>query len=226
MNKSLKEHPYFKQAGLMLEVLPSVAAEECFALKGGTAINFFIRDMPRLSVDIDLTYLPIEDRATSLKNISEALKRIALRFQKINPRVTIQEGLIKGTKTVTKLYISNAESQVIIEPNLTLRGTFFPTEKRRVSPQVAKNFGASASMAVVSAPDLYGGKICAALDRQHPRDLYDVKVFFENEGLTDEIRKGFVLYLSGHDETMSQLLQPARKDIAEIYKTQFEGMTF
>lgn len=51
---------------LLLQILPIVGEESCFALKGGTAINLFIRDMPRLSVDIDLTYLPIESRVESL----------------------------------------------------------------------------------------------------------------------------------------------------------------
>jgi hypothetical protein len=55
-----------KQAALLVRTIPLVAAETCFALKGGTAINLFVRDMPRLSVDIDLTYPPVEDRATSL----------------------------------------------------------------------------------------------------------------------------------------------------------------
>jgi hypothetical protein len=71
----MKETPYFKQAQLMLRVMPHVAAEECFALKGGTAINFYVRDMPRLSVDIDLTYVPLEPRDTALANIGEALHR-------------------------------------------------------------------------------------------------------------------------------------------------------
>lgn len=225
MIKQISEHPYFKQARLMLEVLSAVAAEECFALKGGTAINFFMRNMPRLSVDIDLTYLPIEDRKTSLNNIDTALRRIAARFQKISPRAMIQEGLVKGTRSVSKLYIDDGEAQVIIEPNLTLRGTFYAPQILKVSPQVAKIFGASVSITVASMADVYGGKICAALDRQHPRDLFDVKVLFENEGLSDEIRKGFVLYLVGHDETMSQLLAPVRKDISEIYRTQFDGMS-
>lgn len=56
--------------------VPFVATEKEFALKGGTAINLFIRDMPRLSVDIDLTYVPVADRATSLKAIDAGMKRI------------------------------------------------------------------------------------------------------------------------------------------------------
>ncbi len=79
---------YNKQVQLLLEVLPYVSKETCFALKGGTAINMFVRDMPRLSVDIDLMYLPIEERTTSLTHISEALERIA---------TTIEAGL-KGAK--------------------------------------------------------------------------------------------------------------------------------
>lgn len=224
MSTNLEDHPYFKQASLMLESLPAVAEEKCFALKGGTAINFFVRDMPRLSVDIDLTYLPIENRSTSLSHITNALKRISNRIQKGIPDATIQEGLIRNTKIVNKLYVSNNETQIIIEPNLTLRGTVFPSGSHRVSPQVSSHFKATLSMAVASLPDLYGGKICAALDRQHPRDLYDVKILLENEGITDEIRKGFVIYLAGHDETMSQLLEPARKDIRDIYTKQFIGM--
>ncbi len=224
MSTKIESHPYFKQATLLLEVIPAVAMEDCFALKGGTAINFFVRDMPRLSVDIDLTYLPIEDRATSLTKINDALKRVAGRVQKAIPKATIQEAFVKSTQIVTKLYVSANETQIIIEPNLTLRGTVFGSIKMKISKQVADQFGSSASIAVVSSADLYGGKICAALDRQHPRDLYDVKLLLENEGITDEIRKGFIVYLCGHDATMSQLLMPPRKNIAEIYERQFVGM--
>ncbi len=69
------EH-FKKQAALLLNVLPEVSREECFALHGGTAINLFVREMPRLSIDIDLTYIPIENRTLSFKNINVALDRI------------------------------------------------------------------------------------------------------------------------------------------------------
>lgn len=225
MNTKLQDHPYFKQASLMLEILPLVAEEECFALKGGTAINFFMRDMPRLSVDIDLTYLPIEERAVSLNKMTQALQRIKERIQKTFPSLTIHERLIKNSSIITKLYINSPETQVIIEPNLTIRGTVFPGSKKGISEHVKKYFGVSVAMMVVSKADLYGGKICAALDRQHPRDLYDIKMLLDNEGLTDEIRRGFIVHLAGHDETMSQLLDPVHKDISSIYQSHFEGMT-
>ena len=73
---------YRRQAALLVRTIPLVDEERCFALKGGTAINLFVRDMPRLSVDIDLTYLPIADRTTSLMEIDAAMRRIAQRVRK------------------------------------------------------------------------------------------------------------------------------------------------
>lgn len=88
----MKESPYFEQAELMLRAIPHVAAETCFALKGGTAINLFVLDMPRLSVDIDLAYLPVaEPRETALRKISEALSRIAAAITKAIGGVTVDE---------------------------------------------------------------------------------------------------------------------------------------
>jgi hypothetical protein len=83
---------YRAQVDLLLRVLPHVAAEPCFALKGGTAINLFVRDMPRLSVDLDLTYLPIAPRDVSLAAITDALARIAGAVEQADPeaRVTRQ----------------------------------------------------------------------------------------------------------------------------------------
>ncbi len=72
-----ENNPYLKQVRLLLELLTYVSAESNFALKGGTAINLFVRGMPRLSVDIDLAYLPIEDRVTTLQNISNAFLRLS-----------------------------------------------------------------------------------------------------------------------------------------------------
>lgn len=80
---------YKKQVGLLVQTLPQVAEEECFALKGGTAINLFVRDMPRLSVDIDLTYLPIGNTESSLAEIEAALSRIAARIKKTHSGYTI-----------------------------------------------------------------------------------------------------------------------------------------
>jgi predicted nucleotidyltransferase component of viral defense system len=219
-----KIKPFFKEAKLLLEVMPAIADESCFALKGGTALNFFVRDMPRLSVDIDLTYLPISDRESTLNAISSALKSITKKILQANPLLLVQEGKIKNTNFVTKLYISNSEVQIKVEPNVVIRGTLFPTEMKRVSTKVQELFEVSVKTSIVSMADLYGGKICAALDRQHPRDLFDVKILFENEGITKDIRKGFLIYLASHKETMNQLLDPQLKDITIEFRDEFLEM--
>ena len=77
---------YVDQVRLLLSVLPDIAGEKVFALKGGTAINLFYKDMPRLSVDIDLTYLPVDDRETLLKDINETLDRIMAAIINRRPR--------------------------------------------------------------------------------------------------------------------------------------------
>ena len=79
---------YIKQVALLVKCLPIIATEECFAIKGGTAINLFCLDLPRLSVDIDLAYLPIEDRDTTYQNINQALERISQKLQNIGLKVT------------------------------------------------------------------------------------------------------------------------------------------
>ena len=81
---------YVEQVRLLMRLLPAIAAEEVFALKGGSAINLFYRDMPRLSVDIDLTYVPIEDRAVSLQQIDATLDRIMDSFGRSNRDVRLQ----------------------------------------------------------------------------------------------------------------------------------------
>ncbi|WP_255762633.1 nucleotidyl transferase AbiEii/AbiGii toxin family protein [Halomonas alkalisoli] len=73
---------YEARVALLVRILPYVAEEDIFALKGGTAINLFYRDLPRLSVDIDLTYLPIKDRVESLAEINDAMDRIATAIER------------------------------------------------------------------------------------------------------------------------------------------------
>lgn len=210
----------------MLRAIPHVAAESCFALKGGTAINLFVRDMPRLSVDIDLTYLPVDEpRETALKKISEALSRIAAAIRKTVPRSKVQESRAQKSERTAKLVVAAGQTRIKIEPNEVIRGTVFPVEERELSPRAEELFELAVTARTLSVADLYGGKLCAALDRQHPRDLFDVKVLLENEGITDEIRKAFVVYLASHDRPMNELLDPARKDIRRIYESEFAGMT-
>ncbi len=217
--------PYNRQAELMLQILPFVMKCDCFALKGGSAINFFLRDLPRLSIDIDLTYLPIQKRETTIEKISESMKNIAemvsrsFRDLKVIPRKQSKTNLWHG------LIMQLDGALVKIEPNLIVRGCVFPCETRQLSPTAENTFEMSMMIKTLSLADLYGGKICAALDRQHPRDLFDIKLLFENEGLTESIRKAFIVYLISHNRPIYELLAPNRIDIKHIFDNEFHGMT-
>jgi predicted nucleotidyltransferase component of viral defense system len=215
---------YQRQVTLLVEAIPLVAAETDFALKGGTAINLFIRDMPRLSVDIDLTYLPVAPRPDSLAAIDGAMKRIATRLREGLPGAQVTEVLNGRENIVTKLTIRRAGAQIKIEVTPVLRGCVFAPEVRTVSPAVERTFG-FAQIQVVSFADLYAGKIMAALDRQHPRDLFDIRDLLANEGITDDLRRAFIIYLISHDRPISEVIVPRKKDIAQEFAQGFEGMT-
>lgn len=214
---------YRKQLALLIKIVPLVAAEPPFALKGGTAINLFVRDMPRVSIDIDLTYVPIMNRASSLKEIDAAMKRIAVAIKHSVRGAKVNASSPKGEKGITKLIVRADGAQVKIEVTPVLRGCVYEPEVRSVSARVEEEFG-FAEMSVVSFPDLYGGKIVAALDRQHPRDLFDVRNLLAKEGIDDKIRKAFIVYLLSHDRPMAEVLEPARLDISAEYRRGFEGM--
>lgn len=209
----------------MLRVLPFVAKENCFALKGGTAINMFLRDLPRLSVDIDLVFLPQEDRIVSKNGINDALARIKQELIKQIPGTEVKEKRDIKPSTITKLFVQNQTMQITIEPNLTLRGALFPCRQLELSKTAQSLFEMFLSVNVLSFEEIYGGKICAALDRQHPRDFFDIKILLENEGITDQLRKAFILFLVSHDRPMNELIKPQLKDFKTVFETSFSGMT-
>jgi predicted nucleotidyltransferase component of viral defense system len=213
---------YRQQAALLIRVLPHVAREPCFALKGGTAINLFVRNMPRLSVDIDLTYLPVEGRPASLAAIDAALRRIADRVRANINQSRVTETRFEGE--VTKLLVRADGVQIKIEVTPVLRGCVFEPELRCVAPMVEDNFG-FAEMRLVSFADLYAGKAVAALDRQHPRDLFDARDLLANEGIDDALRRAFIVYMLSHDRPMSEVLTARRKDISAEFMRGFDGMT-
>ena len=214
---------YRRQVALLVRILPAITEEECFALKGGTAINLFVRDLPRLSVDIDLTYLPVKDRMESLTEISEAIRRISDRLKAADKRIRIGE-TVDNDGFVRKLAVRDPTAMVKIEVTPVLRGCVYAPELRQVRPATEEAFG-FAEARIVSFADLYGGKLVAALDRQHPRDLFDVRDLLANEGFTDEVRIAFLIYLASHDRPMAEVIAPPRKDITEVYERHFSGMT-
>ncbi len=211
---------YKNQARLLLGALPEVAKESCFALHGGTAINLFVRNMPRLSVDIDLTYISIEDRETTLVHISEALQRIKRRLENVMKNVRITH-----KKEIGKLIVSQPHAEIKLEVNLVGRGTLSDPVKMQLCDKAQSEFDSFVAMPVVPFRQLYGGKICAALDRQHPRDLFDVKYLLENEGLTDDIRQGFIFCLVCSDRPINEIISPNFQDHQRALVNQFVGMS-
>lgn len=215
---------YRRQVALLIRTIPFVANEKTFALKGGTAINLFVRNMPRLSVDIDLTYLPVEGRTTSLAAISAAMLRIAERIEAGIPGAKVNPSRSADENVVIKLIVRAGDVQIKIEITPVLRGTVYDPVLTPVVPNVENEFG-FAEMQVVSFADLYAGKIVAALDRQHPRDLFDVRDLLAHEGISDELRRAFLVYLISHNRPMAEVLAPTRKALAEEFARGFIGMT-
>ena len=214
---------YRRQVELLVRTLPHVAQESCFALKGGTAINLFVRDLPRLSVDIDLAYLPVADRARSLADIEAALRRIGNRIEEAFAFARVRTGVLREEGTVNKLFVREHHTQIKVEVTPVQRGCVFEPEEKAVSRAVEEQFG-FAAMQVVSFPDLYAGKVVAALDRQHPRDLFDVHDLLSNEGIDDGLRAAFIVYLVSHHRSIERLLAPPRRDMREEFERGLEGM--
>jgi len=213
---------YKVQADLLLQTIPYVAKETIFALKGGTAINLFVRSMPRLSVDIDLTYLPIDDRETALKSISDGLGRIKYDLEKSISGISVTPASREGQDVKINCQVPGA--QIKIEVNTTTRGSINQPGLMRVHKVVEEAFGRFAAINVVSFSELFGGKVCAALDRQHPRDLFDVRLLQENEGLSNDIMIGFMVALLSHMRPINEVIRPKFIDQRHAFETQFSGM--
>ena len=216
----MKNRMYSAQIKLLVQALPEVAKETCFALHGGTAINLFVRELPRLSVDIDLTYVPIEPREDSLRHINEALIRIKLCLETV-----LLDAHVAHRPIICKLQISSQRAQIKIEVNQVGRGTLETPKVMPLCQTAQDEFDAFCEIQLVSIGQLYGGKICAALDRQHPRDLFDVKYLLENEGFSKEIKTGFLLCLLSSDRPLHEMLNPNFQDQRMTMANHFEGMS-
>ena len=208
------------QLRLLLDVLPEVAKEECFAMHGGTAINLFVRDMPRLSVDIDLTYVHIAERKETLDGINAALIRIKESIEALRPSIRVQH-----KNKVCKLQLDEQGVVIKVEVNMVGRGLLGPSKKEPLCESAQEQFDVFCAMPIVPLAQLYGGKLCAALDRQHPRDLFDVKLLLDNEGFSDEIKLGFLFGLVSSNRPTHEMLDPHLLDQRAAFENQFEGMT-
>ena len=214
---------YADTVHLLLAVAPDVFANDIFAMKGGTAINLFVQDMPRLSVDIDVVYLPWRTpRDEALQTINQELTDIATRLAPLGVQTRLVSARDLGD---TKLIVENETSQVKIEVNVVFRGSVLPAERRALSVRTSDLFSVEFELPTLAPDELYASKLVAALDRQHPRDLFDVWQLYESGGISDDMVECFVIYLAGHNRPSHEVLFCNDKDIASEYERAFIGMT-
>lgn len=209
---------YKKQVALLIRIIPSLHRIQDFAVHGGTAINLFHKNMPRYSVDIDITYIPVQDRDESLKAINAHLADLKQIIEKTIPGIRVTH-----KPDVWKLLCVKDGASVKIEVNGTKRGVVGATEVKSLCAKAQAEFNMGCTARVVSFTQLYGGKISAALSRQHPRDLFDCK-YMQLDSL-DQAKDGLMLCLLGSDKPILESLQPKPVDQTEALKNQFEGMT-
>ena len=218
------DNRYAERVKLLVEILPTLAEEKRFALKGGTAINLFEHDLPRLSVDIDLTWLPVGYFASDVRDISAALEAIGERVRTGPLRLQVQTSGTEATG-VHRLIASRNRARVQIETTPVMRGTVHPVRTMRVRPGVEQNFG-FAEMQVLDFADLYAGKLSAALSRQHPRDLFDLQPLLDGGRLDERLWRTFLVYLTCSSKPAAEMLSPqAPRDFDQIFTAHFAGMT-
>ncbi len=214
---------YVDAVRLLLETAPSVFRSARFALKGGTALNLFFRDMPRLSVDIDVVYT--DHRPGREEALGEISVSLAAAIKQLAPIGIHAEFLRTKTGDEVKILAQRGASQVKIEVNFVFRGTVFPIQTRSLNPRARALFTTDLSLPVLVEPELYGSKLVAALDRPHPRDYFDVRGLFQSTGLTPGIVECFVCYLAGHHRPMHEVLFSRDLDMTLPYKSELQGMT-
>jgi predicted nucleotidyltransferase component of viral defense system len=208
---------------LMLGLAPHVFQQPLFAMKGGTALNIFLHDMPRLSVDIDVVFVDHRtSRDAALSIIREELRSLA---QRLEPLGCTSALLNTKDGDEVKIVVSRGNVSVKIEVNYNFRGTLLPVTPLRIAAKAGELFATDVTVPSLAPEELYGGKIVAALDRQHPRDFFDVREMLRHEHLDDIVIDCFVCYLGGHNRAVHDVLFSKDKSMTAMYEQQFEGMT-
>jgi hypothetical protein len=208
---------YKERVRLLLRIIPVISKIDSFAIHGGTGINLFVQDLPRYSVDIDITYIPIQAREESLLAIKRNLNEVKDKLKALIPGIIIQEKPNKLICTYQGIFVK-------IEVNDVKRGMIANAIVLPLCKTAQNVFGVFCEAKIVPLSQLYGGKITAALDRQHPRDLFDVKYMFEYIKSFDEIKQGFMFCLLGSDRPIVEMLSPNLIDQREALDNQFTGM--
>jgi len=214
---------YINAVRLLLAVAPVVFRKPVFALKGGTAINLFLRDMPRLSVDLDLVYTDHRpSREAALKMVSDSLEIIRDEISQLGFQCEIGS---TAERNDVKLFVQRNRTRIKLEVNHVFRGTVLPVENRDLVETARDVFLTDLQLPVLHHDELYGSKLVAAMDRQHPRDIFDVLGLYEHGGLTPGTVECFVCYLAGHNRPVHEVLFGNETDIRPAFANEFEGMT-
>jgi predicted nucleotidyltransferase component of viral defense system len=213
---------YKERVKLLVKILSYIFEEKCFALKGGTAINLFYFDFPRLSVDIDLTYIHINDRKTAYKEINKSLQRIKSKLDKDKFKTELKSIPSEQKKLYCFL---DREVYVKIEPNYNSRGFCLPIKQIPLTDKAQDILEEFVLMNILSFGEVFGEKICAALDRQHPRDLFDCKNLLEKQGINEEVKKGFLSSLLSSKRPLHEILNPNLQNREKLLEEEFVGMT-
>ncbi len=215
---------YKKQVALLIDILTEIAKEDAFALHGGTAINLFHLNMPRLSVDIDLTSVSFSDnRDNDLNEIRYSLESIKRRLKLAFPSISFNDEIRADEEL--KLLCSRNNVTVKVEVNQINRGLIADPCKKLLCNRAESDFDRFCEVKTVSVGQLWGGKINAALERQHPRDVFDVKNMLQIVGLTEEIKQGFLFFLLCVKRPIDEVLNPHFTDQSAVFQSQFLGMT-
>lgn len=215
---------YIRTVQLLLEVAPSVFASPVFAMKGGTALNLFLHDMPRLSVDIDVVYTPYAlPRDMALQAIASELAAVQARVEAMGFKAQLSRA---NEGNEAKLFVQADDAQVKVEVNFVFRGTVLPPQRRSLVPAAQRQFAANIELPILAPAELYASKLVAALDRQHPRDLFDLKLMLEAGQHWDEaLLDCFVVYLAGHHRPVHEVLFPRPKPLETVFENEFVGMS-
>lgn len=213
---------YQQAVQLLLRLVPMVFASDAFALKGGTAINLYMSAVPRLSVDLDLVYLPL-----GLAR-AEALAAIGVELDGVRERATAAGLRVRTTRQIAgddrQLLVSDGETEVKVEVNQVFRGSVLTPRIVSLSPAAEEMFAADVAARLLAPAEVYAGKAVAALDRQHPRDLFDIWMRNQSSGFTTEDLDVFAVYLAGHNRPPHEVLAGRNKPLAGLYETALIGM--
>ena len=219
----LMDTSYIEIVRLMLHIAPHVFRTPDFAMKGGTALNIFLHDMPRMSVDIDVAFTNhTVSRDEALKSIRQELQSLGERLEPLGLKATL---VSTGDSEDVKILVSRDTVSVKVEVNYNFRGTLLRPREARISESARRSFAVDFAIPSLAREELYGGKLVAALDRQHPRDFFDVREMFLGNHFDAGVVDCFVCYLAGHNNTVHGVLFSKDKKITNLYEEQFVGMT-